>query len=696
MTTQTLSDVSQAWKNGTLGNTGDVYKRTPTAIWAKNIGTDVAANRPVEIVGFSSTFTFEKAYQKMIAGDLALAVSSTITTGEVVITASPIESMKFGQVEGEVLFGVVQFGNTSDEYADSSFTSSSDPSTFRIVATSGLASSGATRAVCALVKLSGEGGGEVEVKTPLWKDDEIICAGLLVMNEDNTPVIPQTGQDSVSTNTGLSANTSVLVAREGLKFERLNPDQGGMCKDGWQVGLSVDLSSELQKESFVQTITPTYDSASVCGSPTMANVVSGITPETSTGVTAVTAETTAFVSEVDTETSTAVTEVTSEDATVVGSVDSETDKAITSVTPTEGTFVTEVSTEDSTFVTEVTPTNGTFVTEVSTTDGDFVTDVSTTPGTFVTGVDSSTGQAVTSVTFTNSNVITKLKPITGQVIREVKSVGGQAVGSITPQTDSFVKTLTTAQKTVVTAVSLVESSAAQGGFQVVTGVSCVNGQIVVTTGYIGLQVTTEVVNVVASSLTGQAMIGVTPTPTPIVSSVQGVPTFAVVKLEQESANAATNIQAPTASVVQSITPQTGSGIATATPQKGKALVSATGTTATAVASISSSTSSALTSATGTTGTAVASIETEDGDFVTEVTSEDATVVGSVDSETSDFVTTVTPTTENGVSSVTPTTGNVVTGVTPTYKRVVETVTSSTISFITSITPTTAEAVTDIQ
>ena len=695
MTTQTLSDVSQAWKNGTLGNSGDVYKRTPTAIWAKNIGTDVAANRPVEITGFSSTFTFEKAYQKMIAGDLALAVSPTITTGEVVITSSPIESMKFGQVEGEVVFGVVQFSNTSDEYADSSFTSSSDPSTFRIVAASGLASSGTTRAVCALVKLSGE-GGEVEVKTPLWKDDEVICAGLLVMNEDNTPVIPQTGQDSVSTNTGLSANTSVLVAREGLKFERLNPDQGGMCKDGWQIGLSVDLSSELQKESFVQTITPTYDSASVCGSPTMANVVSGISPETSTGITAVTAETTAFVSEVDTETSTAVTEVTSEDATVVGSIDSETGKAITSVTPTEGTFVTEVSTEDSTFVTEVTPTNGTFVTEVSTTDGDFVTDVSTTPGTFVTGVDSSTGQAVTSVTFTNSNVITKLKPITGQVVREVKSVGGQAVGSITPQTDSFVKTLTTAQKTVVTAVSLVESSAAQGGFQVVTGVSCVNGQIVVTTGYIGLQVTTEVVNVVASSSTGQAMIGVTPTPTPIVSSVQGVPTFAVVRLDQESANAATNIQAPTASVVQSITPQTGNGIATATPQKGKALVSATGTTATAVASISSSTSSALTSATGTTGTAVASIETEDGDFVTEVTSEDATVVGSVDSETSDFVTSVTPTTENGVSSVTPTTGNIVTGVTPTYKRVVETVTSSTISFITSITPTTAEAVTDIQ
>ena len=135
---------------------------------------------PVEIVGFSSTFTFEKAYQKMIAGDLALAVSSTITTGEVVITASPIESMKFGQVEGEVLFGVVQFGNTSDEYADSSFTSSSDPSTFRIVATSGLASSGATRAVCALVKLSGEGGGEVEVKTPLWKDDERITGMMSV------------------------------------------------------------------------------------------------------------------------------------------------------------------------------------------------------------------------------------------------------------------------------------------------------------------------------------------------------------------------------------------------------------------------------------------------------------------------------------------------------------------------------------
>lgn len=695
MTTQTLSDVSQAWKNGTLGNTGDVYKRTSTALWAKNIGTDVAANRPVEIVGFSSTFTFEKAYQKMIAGDLALAVSPTITTGEVVITASPIEYMKFGQVEGEVVFGVVQFGNTSDEYADSTFTSSSDPSTFRIVAASGLDSSGASRAVCALVKLSGE-GGEVEVKTPLWKDDDIICAGLLVMNEDNTPVIPQTGQDSVSTNTGLSANTSVLVAREGLKFERLNPDQGGMCKDGWQVGLSVDLSSELQKESFVQTITPTYDSASVCGSATSANVVSGITPETSTGVTAVTAESTTFVSEVTSETSAAVTEVTSEDATVVESIDSETDKAITSVTPTEGTFVTEVSTEDSSFVTEVTPTEGTYVTEVSTTDGDFVTDVTTTPGTFVTGVDSSNTTAVTSVTFTNSNVITKLKPITGQVIREVKSVGGQAVGSITPQTDSFVKTLTTAQKTVVTAVSLVESSAAQGGFQVVTGVECVNGQIVVTTGYIGLQVTTEVVNVVTNWTPGQAMIGITPISTPIVSSVQGVPTFAVVKLEQESANAATNIQAPTASVVQSITPQTGSGIATATPQKGKALVSATGTTATAVASISAPTSSALTSATGTTGTAVASIETEDGDFVTEVTSTDATVVGSVDSETSDFVTSVTPTTENGVSAVTPTTGNIVTGVTPTYKRVVETVTESTISFITSITPTTAEAVTDIQ
>lgn len=159
---QTLSDVAQAWKAGTLGQAGVVQKKSTSAISAKNTSnTPISTNRPVVVSGFSTSLSYAKAYQKMTAGTLALGVAPASSGNGDVVTLSPIPAGKFGNVSGPIEFGVVNFASSTDEYANADFTSSEDGGAYRIVAKSGTSG---TYAVCALLRLSG-GGGEVPTFT---------------------------------------------------------------------------------------------------------------------------------------------------------------------------------------------------------------------------------------------------------------------------------------------------------------------------------------------------------------------------------------------------------------------------------------------------------------------------------------------------------------------------------------------------
>ncbi|MBQ9372162.1 MAG: hypothetical protein IJU03_08225 [Thermoguttaceae bacterium] len=172
LSAQTLAEVSNAWKSGTLVSKGEGRARPLPSIWAKNAtNATIGSNRPVSITGFSTSLTYDAAYKKMLAGTLSLGVVAA-SSGNVVVTQETIKAGKFGRVSGQVEFGVVTFENTSDTYANYDFTSSSDSGKYRIVATSGFSGS---NAVCALLPLSEGGGGSSEISVSVSNNTLIIA-----------------------------------------------------------------------------------------------------------------------------------------------------------------------------------------------------------------------------------------------------------------------------------------------------------------------------------------------------------------------------------------------------------------------------------------------------------------------------------------------------------------------------------------
>ena len=666
---QTLSEVASAWKAGELAKTSDA-RRTSRPIWAKNTGTSVLANRPVKIVGFSSTLTYANAYKKMLAGNLALEVQPATSGSSVVVTSSPIANGKFGTVEGDITFGVVEFSNASHTYATETFASSADESVFKIVAKSAASSN---KAVCALLRVSGGGGGtsEVEVKRPLWKDSDTACGGLFfgLPRGDTVP----SGYNPYPSGT-VPVSSACLYAGKGLEFYRAYDDTE-YSAEGKVIGVRIKGSTmDVQTGTFVTSVTPTSTTLTI---PTLTegDAVTGIDTTTQSVINELRYTNGYAIGEIDSTSGTGIVSITTETATVVTDVDAATDTAITSVSTSTGQFVTTVSTETGTFVTSVTPTNATVVGSIT-----------TTPGTFVTAVSTTTEQVVQNVTATEVDVLTSLKYRSGQVVQEVLAATDTAIKSISAPTTSVVTSLTTTTKTVVTAASLVvDETAAGGGIQFVTGVECVNGQIVVHTAYLRLSVTTEQVDVVTGKVDGTAIASITPTPTPVVTSATGKPTFAVLSLDPSTGKGAVNIQAPKVAVLKTATGTTGNAITAVTP-----------TSATVVGSLTAPTSTALTSATGTTSAAVTEVTTDDGSFVTSVTPTTGSVIGDVDTETGSFLTAVEG--DADVPIIYDLTGgfvDVIKTVTPTKDSFQKTATTSQVNVVQSVTTATDTAITDI-
>ena len=138
-----------------------------------------------------------------------------------------------------------------------------------------------------------------------------------------------------------------------------------------------------------------------------------------------------------------------------------------------------------------------------------------------------TASAITGITPTPQNVSaplsTELKTVvtglSNNVANVVTGLGnpttGNAITGFTPQTGSFLQLpngVSVVQKTIIKGVSLIRSNAAaNGAIAVVTKVECSNGEIVETTEYLSLSLTTENVYVLTGApTTGNAMTGITP------------------------------------------------------------------------------------------------------------------------------------------------------------------------------------------
>ena len=81
-------------------------------------------------------------------------------------------------------------------------------------------------------------------------------------------------------------------------------------------------------------------------------------------------------------------------------------------------------------------------------------------------------------------------------------------GYESPPTAKFLKTLTLAEKTVITGATLgLSDTASTGAVAVVVAVECADGSVVETTKYLSLNLTTEKVKVVTATTTGDALTG---------------------------------------------------------------------------------------------------------------------------------------------------------------------------------------------
>ena len=155
----TLADVAKAWRNGDLTKTTDASKERKFVVYGVNKGgTPLRVGAPIKIAGFSTSLDYDKAYRKMLNGDLAVRIE----TGKHARTLDPIRPNRFGRIEG-IVYAVVAFSDAAHEFCDASF-ESCENGAYKILARSGYRDS---KAVCALKPVSVR---SVEGKTGIYTE----------------------------------------------------------------------------------------------------------------------------------------------------------------------------------------------------------------------------------------------------------------------------------------------------------------------------------------------------------------------------------------------------------------------------------------------------------------------------------------------------------------------------------------------
>ena len=150
---QTLADVAKAWRNGEFEKQGGADGRRTFDVYGLNGGTStIKAGSAVRITRFSANVSYDKAYKKLINGDLAVTVRFT---GDHAYTLEPIPPGRYGRIGG-VIFAIVTYSDTSHTYCDEEFNSVASDGAYKILAYVGRKNS---KSICVLKRIGGTGGG---------------------------------------------------------------------------------------------------------------------------------------------------------------------------------------------------------------------------------------------------------------------------------------------------------------------------------------------------------------------------------------------------------------------------------------------------------------------------------------------------------------------------------------------------------
>ena len=149
---QTLADVAKAWRNGEFEKQGGADGRRTFDVYGLNGGTSIIkAGSAVRITRFSANASYDKAYKKLINGDLAVTVRFT---GDHAYTLEPIPPGRYGRIGG-VIYAIVTYSDTSHTYCDEEFNSVASGGAYKILAYVGRKSN---KSICVLKRLGGSGG----------------------------------------------------------------------------------------------------------------------------------------------------------------------------------------------------------------------------------------------------------------------------------------------------------------------------------------------------------------------------------------------------------------------------------------------------------------------------------------------------------------------------------------------------------
>lgn len=252
---QTLADVAKAWRNGELDHISDAFKGRRFDVYGLNGGTSIIkAGYPVRITRFSANVNYNKAYQKLINGDLTVTVRYS---GTHAYTLEPIPPGRYGRIGG-VFYGIVTYSNTSHEYCDESFQScASGP--YKIIAYVGRSNN---RSVCVLKPVPTAGGtGGTVTKTTVVSDVEATTGSVV-------------GSIATTTASVLSASASLgTVASGGVSVPTAISAADGVLSITWT---PIDIVATNATVDAIASVTPTSATVVTDVATTTTNVVEDI------------------------------------------------------------------------------------------------------------------------------------------------------------------------------------------------------------------------------------------------------------------------------------------------------------------------------------------------------------------------------------------------------------------------------------
>lgn len=262
---QTLADVAKAWRNGEFEKQGGADGRRTFDVYGLNGGTSIIkAGSAVRITRFSANVSYDKAYKKLINGDLTVTVRFT---GDHAYTLEPIPPGRYGRIGG-VIFAIVTYSDTSHTYCDEEFNSVASDGAYKILAYVGRKSS---KSICVLKRIGGTGGGGGTATYTDVVDSVTPTTGSVVGSIATTTANVLSASDPVVTSASLATGVS-----GGVQVPTAIDASNGVLTITWEsIGVTTTTGSA-QGVSVVASVTPTSTNVVASIATTTTSVVEDV------------------------------------------------------------------------------------------------------------------------------------------------------------------------------------------------------------------------------------------------------------------------------------------------------------------------------------------------------------------------------------------------------------------------------------